>query len=489
MKFFLSIPLSLFFFSTLLCRGSSYELETIPFPEGVPPEVGALGFSPSGKLFVALRRSDVLVAEPGEDPADFSWKLFASGLHNACGIEVISDKEIVISQMPELTRIRDTDGDSTADLYESVAAPWGMSGNYHETNHLVPDGKGGWFVAVGTASHNGPVFYNVRGEYSKVGRRGRNFSAASWKGWILHIDKEGEATPWASGFRMHNGILLDSKGRLWAGDNQGDWKGTTPLYHVERGNFYGHVSSLIWDPEWDEGVDPLELPVEDIDEMRTPAAVLLPHDEMNRSAAEPVEIPEGDDFGPFGGQLLVPDNNGRRITRVMLENVGGVYQGACAQFLDDESLQLGNNRLVFSPDRKELYVGQTSRGWGQIAEGLQRVRFTGEVPFDVKMMSLTKEGFRLVFTSELNDASSELAQFKLRRYRYRDNGEYGSPKHDVSEIEISNLKQIDTKTLELMVPKLEGGGWVYELGIEPFKDHRGLEIRTGLICYTINRLR
>ena len=363
-----------------------------------------------------------LSLNPPETRRNLHGDFFASGLHNACGIEVIRDDEIVVSQMPELTRIKDTDGDGTADQYESIASSWGMSGNYHETNHIVPDRKGGWFVAVGTASHNGPVFYNVRGDYSKVGRRGRNFSAASWKGWILHVDADGKTTPWASGFRMHNGIYLDSKGRLWAGDNQGDWKGTTPLYHVEKGNFYGHVSSLVWDPEWDTAVDPLDLPIREIDGLRTPAAVLMPHDEMNRSAAEPVEIPEGEFFGPYGGQMLLPDNNGKRITRLMLEEVGGVYQGACAQFYEEKGLQLGNNRLVFSPDQKTLYVGQTSRGWGQIAEGLQRINFTGETPFDVKTMSLTKNGFRLTFTSELKAGFEAASAFKMERFRYKDTG-------------------------------------------------------------------
>ena len=41
----------------------------------------------------------------------------------------------------------------------------GFLGNYHETNHLCPDGKGGYFLAIGTASHNGPVFEHTKGEY------------------------------------------------------------------------------------------------------------------------------------------------------------------------------------------------------------------------------------------------------------------------------------------------------------------------------------
>ncbi len=467
----------------------SYRLETIAFPEGVPPEVGGVGFTPSGRIVVAMRRGDVMVAEPVADPKAFQWKRFASGLHEACGLHIVSDHEILVSQLPEMTRLVDEDGDGTADLYESVASPWGVTGNYHETNHLVPDGKGGHFLALGTASHNGPTFYNIRGDYSKTGRRGRNFSAANWKGWILHRAADGTITPWASGFRMHNGLLLDRAGHLWAGDNQGDWKATTPFYHVEKGNFYGHVGSLVWDPEWDPAVDPLDLPLERIAEMKTPAAILLPHETMNRSASEPIQIPEGTVFGPYAGQILLPDNNGRRITRLMLEEVDGVHQGACAQFYEENGLHLGNNRVVFSPDETTLYVGQTSRGWGQPAEGLQRLAFTGKTPFDVKTMTLTPRGFRLEFTEPLGDGGLSPDRFQFRRYRYEDTSNYGGDPLDVSDIAVTSVKRTDGRTVEIELDRLDGGGWVYEMTVAELRSESGQVRRTGLFCYTVNRLK
>ncbi|MEM6916804.1 MAG: hypothetical protein AAF491_09585, partial [Verrucomicrobiota bacterium] len=344
-------------------------------------------------------------------------------------------------------------------------------------------------VAIGTASHNGPVFYHVKGDFSKVGRRGRNFAAASWKGWVLHIDKDGETTPWASGFRMHNGILLDSKGRLWAGDNEGDWKATTPFYHVERGNFYGHVSSLVWDPEWDPSVDPLHLPLEEINEMKTPPAVLLPHAEMNRSASQPIEIPEGNAFGPYGGQILLPDNNGDRLTRIMIEEVDGVLQGACTQFYEGNGLRLGNNRVIFSPDKATLYVGQTSRGWGQIAEGLQRITYTGTDPFDVKAMTITPTGFRLEFTATLPEDTLTEEHFRFTRHRYEDTSKYGGDKLDESDIAITAIRKMDDKTIELDLETLEDEGWVYEMKVSGFQSADERPLRTGLFFYTVNRLK
>jgi len=462
----------------------AYTLETIAFPKNVPPEVGALGFNDAGEIVVALRRSDVLIARPTRNPAGFQWRRFARGLHNACGMHVVNRHEIIVSQMPEVTRIVDTDHDGVADLYENLCSGFGLSGNYHETSHLVPDGKGGWFLAPGTASHNGPVFYNIRGRYSKVGRRGRNYSATDYRGWVLRIDAQGNFTPWCSGFRMHNGLLLDRDGNLWAGDNQGDWKATTPFYHLQKGHFYGHPSSLVWDAQWDPTVDPLNLPLERIEAMKTPAAILLPHDVMCRSASQPIQIPD-DTFGPYGGQILLPDNAGNRICRLMLEKVDGVFQGACAHFWNGKGLGSGNNRVAFSPDGRALYVGQTMRGWGKLAEGMQRITWQGHTPFDVLAMTLTKTGFRLRFTRPV---AASAGRFQLKTYHYRDTSNYGGPKLGMKEVNPLAIHRRDPMTIDVDVPDLKAGGQVYELKLD-LRDADGRPLRADTFCYTVNRLR
>ncbi len=487
MRFAKFFPLALCALSVAaapLERKDSYTIESVAFPKDVPPEVGALGFNDAGELVVALRRSDILVAKPTADARKFSWRRFAMGLHNACGMQVVSAREVVVSQMAELTRIVDTDGDGVADLYENLCSDWGLSGNYHETAHLAPDGRGGWFVAPGTASHNGPVFYNIRGEYSKIGRRGRNYSSASYRGWVVHVDAKGKMTPWCSGFPMHNGILLDSAGNLWAGDNQGDWKAATPFYHLKRGGFYGHPSSLIWGDDWPVGQDPLLLPLQKINEMKTPPAVQLPHDIMCRSAGEPIEIPR-DSFGPYGGQILVPDVAGKRICRLMLEEVDGQWQGGVTQFFDGNGLRSGNNRLCFSPDGATLYVGQTMRGWGKLAEGLQRIAWRGQPPFDVHTMSLTGKGFRLKFTRPVSMTD---ARFEAQTYHYEDTSAYGGPKLGVTTITPSAVKSTAPDVIELEIPGLKAGGQVYELKID-LKSADGDELWNDTFCYTVNRLR
>ena len=441
-----------------------YQVDDIAFPPNVPPEVGAIDFDRNATLYVALRRGDVLTAKPVADPASFAWKLFATGFDNGCGMVVPEPGRILVTQMAELTEATDTDGDGEADRYRMVADGWGLSGNYHETNAMCADGKGGYYLALGTASHNGPTFANTKGEYSRAGRRGRNFSAVKYRGWTMHLKPDGTLAPFASGFRMQNGIATDDEGNVWSSDNQGDWKAVTPLYHVRQGKFYGHPSSLVWDPEW-AGKDPLATFRQDLaayNAYRTPATVELPNRDLIRSGSEPIQIPRDGRFGPFAGQLLLPDNNGMRFARIMLEKVDGEFQGAATLFLSGQGLRSGNNRVRFSPDGRSLFVGQTVRGWGRPAEGLQRITWKGGAPFTIETMKITPTGFRLTFTEKPNAAASTVAGYAIRSMTYQPKWTYGSDAEDVRDEVITAVAAVGDRGVEV---RLEGmrPGRVYRL--------------------------
>ena len=478
-------------------NAESYRVEAINMPGDVAPEVGDLDFTPEGELVVSLRRHGILMAKPNANPAAFDWRVFAAdSLHNPTGLDVVSGSEVLVSQMQELTRITDTDGDGVADLYENVADDWGVTGNYHESIAITRDGGDGWYLAIGTASHNGPTFYHTRGEFAPYGRTGRNFAAGPWKGWIVHADAEGNITPFAKGFRAHNGIIRDPQGRIWATDNQGDWRGTSPLYHVEKDNFYGHPSSLIWDKNFTTNVfkDPLQLYIDDWDAYeahRTPAAVEFPHGLMSNSPSEPIVIPTGNAFGPFAGQMLAGDIAGPRITRVMVEEVSGVMQGACVTLISGD-IGGGNNRLVFSPDDSQLYVGQTFRGWTRnSADGLKRVSYTGETPFEMQNISITKTGFRLTFTKPVDESTlSRLSHYKAQSYWYKSHHNYGSPQMDVTELSVTSAQvSADGRTVNLTIPGIQPKRIVqFDLG-EGLVAADGSTIGNPTICYTVRKLR
>ncbi len=473
---------------TVFATASPYLVEDIALPEGTPPEVGAIDFAPDGTLFLVLRRGDVFRAIPQADASNWQWEYFATGFHNGCGIDALSRDCVRVTQMAEFTEATDTDQDGTADQYRVFSNGWGLSGNYHETNALTGDGQGGYYLAIGTASHNGPTAEFTLGEYSKFGRRGRNYSAVKWKGTTLHCDAEGKLTPFCYGFRMHNGIHRDSAGHLWCGDNQGDWRATTPLYHLKKGGFYGHPNSLVWDPRWPADQDPLatfRADLEGYNAYRTLPAVQIPHLEMNRSAGEPYVIPP--QFPHFAGQMLLPDNNGTRITRIMLEEVAGEWQGACTHFLNEGGLRSGNHRLRFSPDGQALYIGQTVRGWGQPAEGLQRLTVkSDQEPFDVDQFSITPDGFQIRFTQELAEPA-QASDFDFHSFTYQSKWTYGSPQENKAMHPIENIEAIDSRTLRLRLADFTAGK-VYQLNLAKLHSKEEALIQNQLFYYTANRL-
>lgn len=465
----------------------AYRVETIPPPEGIAPETGGIAFVPDGRLAVCFRRGEVFFFDPRSD----AWSLpFAEGLHDPMGIAAGERPgELYVLQRPELTLLRDADGDGRADEYETVCDDWGMSGNYHELAFgPVRDAAGNFFVALGCASPNADPRLPVRGALSAAGRKGAMYSAVPWRGWTLKIAPDGTVEPFSSGFRTPNGLGFGPEGELFVADNQGDWVGSSALHHTTAGDFHGHPNSLAWKADF-EGA-PVDTPVATLDAMRKRPAVLFPQGDMANSPAEPLLDATGGKFGPFAGQMIVGETTKERLLRVRLEKVGGEWQGMCAPLLDGHGLRKGNNRLAFSPEGA-LYVGQTNRGWGQPAEGLQRVAWTGAIPFDAIGMSLTEDGFDLEFAKPVDPATASRPEnWPIRRYRYLYRMEYGSPKVDEEGVRVvaaEPMGEPPTRVrlrLESLVPDR-----VYELRPRGVRSAAGEPIANPLLVYTANRLR
>jgi hypothetical protein len=470
-------------------KKAAYIVENIKMPEGLTCENGAIAFLPDGRMVACFTRGEVMTYNTRSK----QWKLFAEGLHDPLGILVLSNRELLIIQRPELTRVKDTDGDGVADLYENVTDEFGLSGNYHEYNYgPVRDKKGNLFIALNSSSPGGSMRPEVRGKIDTSGRDGANglrqmFSSVPYRGWIMKLTPNGKLHPYASGFRSPNGLGFDLQGNLFATDNQGDWVGTSPLFHIREGKFYGHPGSLIWTKGWNKG-NPYHLSPAVLDTMRSRAAVLFPHGIMANSPTQPVCDDTKGKFGPFGGQLLIGEMNQERIVRVMLENVEGGLQGACVPFLDGHGLRKGNNRMAFAPDGS-LYVGQNAHGWlGD--EGIQRVVFTGKTPVDVYTMSLTTKGFELTFTRPMvAKAVLNPANYKMKHYYYAYHKKYGSDQLGLAADEVKKISlSADGKRVSFTVDSLKAG-FVYELSMANLKSVSGEPLENKLVCYTLNQLR
>jgi sugar lactone lactonase YvrE len=439
-----------------LSEDSYYRIETIPIPKEIVLEVGGMDFAKDGTLYTCTRRGEVWSLKEGR------WTRFASGLHEPLGLLAGDPGEVFAVQRTELTRLVDENADGAADRYETLGTGWQAGDGGAYAFGLVRDREGHFYGASAATGASKP---------------------GSWQGWCFRISPKGDFAPWASGFRTPNGLGWNLEGDLFITDNQGDWVGTSPLYHVVKGGFYGHPASVKGDPELGK------LSTAELDRRRKRAAVLLPHGLVGQSPAQPLCDPTDGKFGPFGGQIFIPDQTSSIVSRVALEKVAGEYQGAVFPFR--RGFQSGNNRMAFAPDGS-LWVGQTDRGWGAVGGrpfGLERLSWTGRVPFEIRAMRATPDGFELEFTRPVDPAAaSSPSAWSLQHYRYLYHETYGSPQVDVTPAKVDSVRvSPDGRSARLAVPDLVPGR-IYELHASGVRSSDGLPLLHSEGYYTLNRI-
>lgn len=448
---------------------------------GLPLEIGGMDWTADGRLAVAIRKGEVWLLEGvlGGAADQVRYRLFASGLHEPLGL-LRDDDSLLVAQRTEVTRLRDVDGDGVADEYLTAGRGWNVSGAYHGyTYGPRRDGRGNLWVAL-----------NV-----DMGERSDN--NAPWRGWAGLISGRGEFVPMAAGLRSPCGLGTNRAGDMFCVDQQGTWVPATPLYHLRRGAFFlnpeGIASqTLPGSPVRLSGSVPEKVPypqaVRALPEMRPPA-VWLPYNKMGRSGTDLAVCDAGGRFGPFDGQFMVAEFTDAKISRVFLEKVNGEYQGAAFPFLG--GFASGLVRLSFGPDGS-LFAGMTSRGWSSLGTksyGLQRVRWTGVVPFALREMRARPDGFTLVFTEPVDaTAAGDTASYRMKSYTYLYSSAYGSDEIDPRELAITSARvSADNLSVELQVAGLREL-YVHELQAEGVVSAKGARLDHARAYYTLNRI-
>ena len=429
-----------------------YTMESIAIPENIVLEAGGIEQMPNGKVAVSTRRGDIFMVSNLLDDVqgNETFSLWARGLHEVLGLSY-ADGWLYVTQRPEITRIKDSDSDGRADVFETVSDEWGISGDYHEYafgSKFDPDGNM-WVVLCLTGSFGSKVPY---------------------RGWCVRVSNDGKMMPTASGIRSPGGIGLNAKGEAFYCDNQGPWNGTSSLKHLTAGSFQGHPGGFAWF-ELDKVKAHLgqkhEEPLngsrfhKEMDRLPhyRPPAILFPHGVVGNSASGIAPDVSKGNFGPFGGQLFVSDQTHSVVNRCFLEKVDGYYQGACFPFL--KGFGSGNVPLLQASDGS-LISGGTDRGWG--ARGgkrfaLDRVAWNGKTPFEILEMRAKPDGFELEFTQKVNQAAVEsIESYEIKTYTYVFQAKYGSPKVDETTPEIISVKMgKNEKTVRMKINGLQRG--------------------------------
>jgi len=470
---------------------SPYRVETLKLPQQMVGEVSGVAFTPQGTLVVTTRRGEVWMREfPSE-----RWHCFARGLYEGFGLVASSESDVTVIQRPEFTRLRDTDGDGIADLFETISDQWGITGSYHEFSYgLARDSAGNLYATSGMCSFRASADLNwVRGplktdQFMPWGGRGAvpdgHRSVAQFQGWAFQVTPAGRLLPFASGFRQPLGVGVSPQDELFVSDCPGAWIPTATLTHVEKDAFYGHPDGLKWHPELKDK----KLTVEQLAQLRRAPSVYLPRGTLGTSPGQPVWDVTGGKFGPFRGQVFMGDVSSL-IVRIDLEQVAGAYQGAVFPFLRGKGLRLGGMHNAFGPDGA-LYLGQTVRGWmsSEGNEGIQRVAWTGETPVDILTLRLSARGFVLTFTESMNEAAGDTRNFQIRRFQYNYHPLDGSLRTNEADVPVTHASLApDGRSVEIDLLEVQPG-FVYELNVAKTMASRAAQpLLNSTAFYTLNR--
>lgn len=466
-----------------------YTVTSYVLPDGAKLEASGLALMPDGRLAVAVRKGEVWILEHPEadptKPAEVGYKLFATGLHEPLGL-LWHDGALLTAQRTEVTSLRDTDADGAADEFLTVAKGWGVSGNYHEYAYgPVRDRDGNLWITLNASMGKAVEMPGFRAKDKP------------WRGWAMAITPQGELLPMSAGLRSPCGIGTNAEGDVFCTDQQGNWWGTNPLLHLRKGAFFGHGDSVPdtkrpGSPVADPGKLPEKLTVaEAVKQVKGFAlpAVWFPYVKAGQSPTGMACDLTGGKFGPFGKQMFVGEFVLSGVNRVFLEKVGGEYQGAVFKFVD--GLQSAALSLAFLNDGS-LLVGESNRGWnsqGTRSFGLERIRWTGKVPFEIATMEAQPDGFLLTFTEKLDEASArEATNYTMTSYTYLYHSKYGSDEVDTKPVKVAAAEL--TKDGTAVRLKCEGlrAGHVHELRIGGLRSVSGQGLVHGDAFYTLNRL-
>jgi glucose/arabinose dehydrogenase len=459
-----------------------YNVSAVPMPPGEVLEVSGLEWLPGGKLAVSTRRGEIWVAtNPASEAPE--WKRFAHGLHEPLGIS-FHDGWLWATQRPEVTRMKDTDGDGKADVFENVAAPWGINGDYHE-------------YAFGARSPKDGSIWNV------LCLTGSGSSNSLFRGFVIRVLPDGKSEVVASGVRSPGGIGFGPDGEAFYTDNQGLWNGSSSLKHLKVGSFQGNptgfnsfdaaakrgistglVTRKPATPKSGSRIDTERSTVEEF----VPPAVVLPHGILGHSPTGMCYDLSGK-FGPFKGQLFVGEQTFSNVQRVFLEKVNGVYQGAAFHFIS--GFGSGNIAVLMTPDGV-LYTGGSDRGWG--AKGgkpfaLERAVWNGKAAFEIHEMRAKPDGFELTFTQPVDPkTAADPASYSADAWTYIYQSSYGSPEVDkLKPAIVSATVGADGKSVRLKLDKLTKGH-VHAIGAEGVKSADGKGLLHAKGYYTLNEI-
>ena len=261
--------------SPLPTEADHYQLIEITAPSEALVEAGGILPLDDHRVMTCTRRGEIWIIENAYTDKPV-YKLWTDGLQEPLGL-FEHEGWIYSATRGELVRIKDSDNDGRADVFETVSDDWAISGNYHE------------YLFGPRIDHEGNFWLTSNKPFG-----GQPFGAVDWRGWAFKIGKDGVTQPVCAGLRSPAGIEVSPWGDVFYTDNQGEWCGANKLAVLNAGDFHGHPHGIqsaklpqsqvkfpgdipdgIMMPEAAKTIPGFKLP-----------AVWFPYDKMGRSSSE-----------------------------------------------------------------------------------------------------------------------------------------------------------------------------------------------------------
>ena len=421
--------------------------------------------------------------------------------------------KIYIGEKDKISRLEDRNGDGKYTSDEKVVLIDGLSEpNFHTYTVgfevLKREGKNYLAGNLTTMIKLGGSRAVNYAKNSKV-RRGSTFLLGPITG--AEDPAEVDISFVAGGYRTPNGIAVGPSDEIIVTDNQGVFNPSNEFIRLTRGSFYGHYllneKNGVLAAFQPSGVDA------EIGGSRyqTPPTVHLPQGILHRSPTQP-EIIEGlkGPMAVYNGQWLVGDLTLGRISRVFLEQVEGIWQGAAFRHSGghdpkgESGFTAGPNRLVRGPDG-HIYLGHIGHGglWRFLPKkgedrkpnwGLQRLSSVvpGDIPSDFNEMVAVRDipgGLKVEFFRPLEAAQLDDLKLAIRQWTYVPTNGYGGRNFGTEDLSAASRKlSSDGRHLRLEIPGIRDNsppfitknkysnanvGWVVELtlsGIGLYRD-------------------
>ncbi len=218
-----------------------------------------------------------------------------------------------------------------------------------------------------------------------------------------------------------------------------------------------------------------------------PPVIMFPYGKMGQSASGIACDMSRGKFGVFEEQLFVGDQTHSTIMRCYLEKVDGHYQGACFPFLS--GIGSGSLSVMIVPEGK-MFVGGTNRGWGSRGGkpfSLDRIDWTGKIPFEIHEMHARPDGFEFTFTQAIDPAAAgSVESYDVQTYTYIFQSSYGSPEVDHTKPKVLRAEVgADGKSVRVYLDKLQEGH-VHQFALNGVRSTEGLPLLHKEAHYTLN---